>query len=109
MKPLSITARRAEKILLVEWEDGHLSQYPFELLRLGCPCAACRGGHDQMSDLPDPSVFTSSLPDSPAVRLQTIVPVGSYGITPVWEDGHDAGIYRWEYLRALCPCGQCRP
>ena len=61
-----------------------------------------------MGDTPDPVVFGTELPDSPATRLKTILPVGSYAITPVWEDGHEAGIYRWDYLRALCPCGECR-
>jgi DUF971 family protein len=37
-----------------------------------------------------------------------LVPVGSYAITPSWEDGHDYGIYQWSYLRALCPCKSCR-
>ena len=26
----------------------------------------------------------------------------------VWEDGHDYGIFNWHYLRALCPCAECR-
>lgn len=108
MKPISITADRGKKALSVTWDDGNMSLYTFSLLRAGCPCAECRGGHDKMSDTPDPSVFLKDLPDSPAIQLSTIVQVGSYGITPVWKDGHDAGIYRWEYLRALCPCGECR-
>lgn len=116
MKPTSITANREKKELTVIWDDGHTSLYTFSLLRAGCPhlhlrqvqvCAECRGGHDKMGDTPDPSVFTADLPDSPATCINNVVPVGSYGITPVWEDGHDAGIYRWEYLRALCPCGKC--
>ena len=107
MKPTSITANREIKELTVIWDDGHTSLYTFSLLRAGCPCAECRGGHDKMGDTPDPSVFTAYLPDSPATSINNIVPVGSYGITPVWEDGHAAGIYRWEYLRALCPCGNC--
>jgi DUF971 family protein len=108
MKPISITADRGKKELSVTWDDGHMSLYTFSVLRAGCPCAECRGGHDKMSDTPDPSVFSKELPDSPAIQLSTLVQVGSYGITPVWKDGHDAGIYRWEYLRALCPCGECR-
>ena len=108
MKPTSITANRGKKELTVLWDDGHTSLYPFSLLRAGCPCAECRGGHDKMGDTPDPAVFTSHMPDSPLTLLTNVVPVGSYGITPVWEDGHDAGIYRWEYLRALCPCRECR-
>lgn len=107
MKPASITANREKKDLTVTWDDGHTSLYPNSLLRAACPCAECRGGHDKMGDTPDPSVFTANLPDSSATRLNNIVPVGSYGITPVWEDGHDAGIYRWDYLRVLCPCGVC--
>jgi DUF971 family protein len=108
LRPTSITAAREIRVLSVVWEDGHTSLIPFGLLRAGCPCAECRGGHDRMGDRPDPSVFDSSLADGPATRLKTILPVGAYGITPVWEDGHDAGIYRWEYLRALCPCPACR-
>ena len=108
MRPTSITAVRERKEISILWEDGHASLYSFSLLRAGCPCAECRGGHDRMGDTPDPSVFQSELPDGPATQLKTILPVGAYGITPVWEDGHDAGIYRWEYLRALCPCPACR-
>ena len=108
MKPTSITANRAKKELAVTWDDGHASLVTFSLLRAGCPCAECRGGHDKMGDTPDPAVFFADLADSSATRLKDLVPVGSYGISPVWEDGHDAGIFRWEYLRALCPCRECR-
>ena len=69
MKPTSITANREKKEMSVVWDDGHTSSYPFSLLRAGCPCADCRGGHDRMGNLPDPAVFGTSLPDSPAARL----------------------------------------
>jgi DUF971 family protein len=61
-----------------------------------------------MGDEPAPEIFDMSLPDSPATRLKNLVPVGSYAITAVWEDGHDYGIYDWHYLRKLCPCEECR-
>jgi DUF971 family protein len=108
IKPTSLTANREKKQLTVIWDDGHTSVYSFSLLRAGCPCAECRGGHDKMGDTPDPLVFNVELPDSPATQLHTLVPVGSYAITPSWEDGHDYGIYQWSYLRALCPCNCCR-
>jgi DUF971 family protein len=108
MKPNAINANRERKELSVTWDDGHASLYSFMLLRAGCPCAQCRGGHANMNDTPDEAVFEARLEDSPAVRLKTIVPIGSYAITPVWEDGHDYGIYHWSYLRALCPCTECR-
>lgn len=108
-RPLNIQASRSKGTLTVTWSDGHVSEYPFGLLRAGCPCAQCRGGHENMGPEPDPHVFDIILPLSPAVRLQDIRPTGSYGITLVWEDGHDYGIYNWHYLRRLCPCPQCRP
>jgi DUF971 family protein len=108
MKPTSITADRAQKHMTALWDDGHSSVYSFSILRAGCPCAECRGGHENMSDAPPPYAFIADLPDSPATRLANVVPVGSYAVSPVWEDGHDAGIFRWDFLRALCPCAECR-
>jgi len=107
-RPTSLTANRQTKELTIVWDDGHTSVYSFSLLRLGCPCAECRGGHDKMGGPPDPEIFERELPDSPTTRLVNLVPVGSYAITPLWEDGHDFGIYEWGYLRALCPCEGCR-
>ncbi|MBN1147882.1 MAG: DUF971 domain-containing protein [Anaerolineales bacterium] len=109
IKPTAITANRQRAELTIAWSDGHESIYPFTLLRAGCPCAECRGGHEKMSPLPDPEVFRLPLEDSPATRLVNIEAVGSYAITIQWEDGHDYGIYDWNYLRALCPCPICRP
>ena len=61
-----------------------------------------------MGETPNLAVFETAESDSPATRLKAILPVGSYAISPIWEDGHDAGIYQWRYLRALCPCDECR-
>ncbi|RME91230.1 MAG: DUF971 domain-containing protein [Anaerolineae bacterium] len=108
IKPTGITANRTKKELTVTWSDGHTSVYPFSLLRAACPCAECRGGHERMGAEPDPAVFEVELGDSPATRLRDVRAVGSYAIVILWEDGHDAGIYTWHYLRALCPCEECR-
>jgi DUF971 family protein len=42
----SITANREAMEMTVIWADGHISNYPFSLLRAACPCAQCRGGHE---------------------------------------------------------------
>ncbi len=107
-KPANITANRELLEMRITWKDGHESMYPFSLLRAACPCAQCRGGHENMGSEPDPQVFTVALENSPATRLETVKATGAYGITLVWEDGHDYGIYNWHYLRALCPCPACR-
>jgi DUF971 family protein len=107
-KPGSVTANKSAREFIVTWDDGHVSNYPFGLLRAACPCASCRGGHENMKPEPDEDVFSRQLGDSPSTRLANVVAVGSYALTIVWEDGHDYGIYNWHYLRALCPCAACR-
>jgi DUF971 family protein len=108
LRPSNITADRFSSIFTVIWTDGHESHYPFSLLRAACPCAECRGGHENMRDSPDPEVFSAVLEDTPATRIKNVEAVGSYAITIEWEDGHHFGIYNWNYLRALCPCPICR-
>jgi DUF971 family protein len=107
-RPTGITANRQTGELTITWDDGHVSIYPFSLLRHACPCAVCRGGHENMHSEPDPLVFTMELEDSPQTRISNLEAVGSYAITIEWEDGHHYGIYNWGYLRALCPCPLCR-
>jgi DUF971 family protein len=107
-RPTGITADRTARTLSIQWDDGHTSKYTFSLLRHACPCASCRGGHDNMRSEPDPLVFDLADEDSPATRLRNLEAVGSYAMTPEWEDGHRYGIYNWHYLRRLCPCEECR-
>ncbi len=108
MTPTGITANRQTREMTVIWSDGHTSVYPFGLLRAACPCASCRGGHENMSPVPDEEVFQAQLPDSAQTRINQVEAVGSYAITIAWEDGHHFGIYNWYYLRKLCPCAECR-
>jgi len=108
VSPTNITANRQSSEMTVTWSDGHSSTYPFMLLRAACPCASCRGGHEKMGPEPDEAVFQAHLPDSPQTRLKKVEAVGSYGMMIEWEDGHHYGIYHWHYLRALCPCPECR-
>lgn len=106
--PTEITVNKKKKELLIVWNDGHTSIYPFSLVRNACPCAECRGGHEKMSTEPPHEIFYMPLEDTPATRLVEIEKVGTYGVTIAWEDGHHFGIYDWHYLRALCPCPVCR-
>jgi DUF971 family protein len=108
MRPTGITADRQMAELIITWEDGHKSIYPFALLRAACPCAECRGGHANMRSEPDSEVFSVALEETPATRLRNLEAVGSYAVSIEWEDGHHFGIYNWHYLRALCPCPICR-
>ena len=106
--PTAVRADRTSREMTVTWNDGHVSVYPFGLLRAACPCAQCRGGHENMRPEPDEAVFHARLPLSPQTRLASVEAVGSYAINLAWEDGHHHGHYSWGYLRALCPCAACR-
>lgn len=108
LRPVKITANRNSNELSLTWSDGHISVYPFSLLRYACPCAECRGGHANMRSEPDPQWFDLPIEDSLRTQLRDIEAVGSYALTLVWEDGHHFGIYNWHYLRLLCPCPSCR-
>ena len=61
-KPTSITVNKKTREFTVNWDDGHVSVYPFSLLRAGCPCASCRGGHENMRSEPGPDDL-GGLPD----------------------------------------------
>ena len=106
--PAGITVDRKTKVLTIRWKDDHKSLYSFSLLRHACPCVECRGGHDQMGDEPDIEVFSMPIEDSERTQIENVEAIGSYAISILWRDGHSAGIYNWDYLRALCPCEQCR-
>lgn len=107
-RPTGITANRETRQVTIKWDDEHESQYSFSLLRYACPCAECRGGHGNMGGEPDPEIFDLPDEDSQATNIQQIEPVGAYAITIQWEDGHHFGIYKWDYLRAMCTCSECR-
>jgi DUF971 family protein len=82
----------------VHWRDGHVSQFPFRYLRGYCPCAMCQGHAAGPAKWQDPSADLGLT----GVRL-----VGNYGISPVWTDGHETGIFADRNLRLMCPCPTC--
>jgi len=67
------------------------------------PCAWCAGEGGQ------PGVLASKQNLShEETTLINLLPVGRYGLTPIWEDGHKTGIFTFEKLRASCECAQCQ-
>ena len=100
IRPTGITADRNQRILSITWSDGKTCQYPFAGLRAICPCVTCKGGHDNMGGPPDIDVLYST--KNEGVSIQNILTVGSYAIQIVWSDGHDTGIFTWDYLRQAC-------
>ena len=78
--PANITANKTDRQLVIEWKDGHTSIYSFNLLRAACPCASCRGGHENMHPEPEERVFSVKLAESSATRLNYAHASDSKGI-----------------------------
>ena len=105
-RPSNVTASRSRSLLIIDWEDGHHSEYPLAGLRAACPCAECKGGHANMGEPGSPDLLKIPVQSIQAAELVGLEGVGNYAIQPLWKDGHNYGIYNWEYLRQLCPCGE---
>jgi DUF971 family protein len=94
----------------IEWKDGHRSHYSFQFLRDACPCALCddeRAKENRQPGQP-PQQAAGALPMFKAAAKPTETePVGRYAIRFTWNDGHQHGIYSWDYLRDICPCELC--
>lgn len=98
--PLSIDVRR-DQGMVVTWDDGHVSRFGLEDLRVNCQCAQCRGLRQEGEVAwPRPGA-------PPTLRVESAEQVGNWGINFHWNDGHTTGIYTWETLRAWCPCEEC--
>ena len=84
--------------LAIRWEDGTESFLALEQVRRSCPCAGCHGEMDILGNI-------YKNPDKPlpatAFELRRFVPVGGYAIQLFWADGHNSGIYAFDYLQRL--------
>ena len=96
MQPVDIQPIGNE--LAIKWEDGTESFISFERLRRGCPCASCKGEMDIMGNVyKNPQRPLSAA----AFHLRRLDRVGTYAVKPVWADGHESGIFSFDYLRRL--------
>jgi DUF971 family protein len=90
--PTSILVKLASKALAITFDDGHHYDIPFELLRVESPSAQVQG-HSAAQK----TVVTGKA-DIGIIRVE---PVGRYAVRLVFDDGHDSGIYTWEWLYRL--------
>lgn len=91
--PTRINLHRQSGELELNWADGASARLPCEFLRVHSPSAEVRG-HG-----PGQEVLQTGKKN---VAITNIEPVGNYALQLVFDDGHNSGIYSWEYLRELC-------
>ena len=92
-KPTNINLHQKSRVLEVEYEDGSVHQLPCEYLRVYSPSAEVRG-HGKGQEVLQIN--------KKQVSLKGIQPSGNYALQLLFDDGHDSGIYTWEYLHQLC-------
>lgn len=91
-QPQSITVHGQSKTLEVGFLDGCTFQIPFELMRVYSPSAEVKG-HG-----PGQETLQTGKRDVEIVGLE---PIGNYAVQPKFSDGHDSGIFSWDYLYFL--------
>jgi len=94
------------KGIIIDWKDGHRSEYALTYLRDKCPCAGCTGAHGTPPRQPEADNPFRMF--QPALKMLGVERVGNYAIRIDWSDGHNAGIYSYEHFRAICPCEECK-
>lgn len=90
--PTGITLHKQSRQLEITFDDGANYLLPFEFLRIHSPSAEVRG-HG-----PGQEVLQTGKKN---VMLLEAEPVGSYALRLIFNDGHDSGLYTWEYLHGL--------
>ncbi len=91
-QPTAITAHQQSRVLEVGFSDGAAFRIPFELMRVYSPSAEVQG-HG-----PGQEVLQTGKRE---VELTELEPVGNYAVQPHFSDGHNTGIFSWEYLYFL--------
>ncbi|MCC5906086.1 MAG: DUF971 domain-containing protein [Balneolaceae bacterium] len=96
--PVSVDVGNSEQTLTLGWADGHQSKFSLFGLRKNCPCVSCRGGHDMMG-LFEPQLFL--VEPTQTFKIISAESIGNHALKITWDDGHNAGMYRWDLLRHM--------
>jgi len=90
--PQDLTVHSKSRVLEIAFSDGKTFRIPFELMRVYSPSAEVQG-HG-----PGQEVLQTGKRE---VELAGLEPVGNYAVQPTFSDGHDSGIFSWDYLYFL--------
>ena len=90
--PTEITVHQQSRVLEIAFDDGARFRIPFELMRVYSPSA------EVMGHGPGQETLQTGKRD---VVIDAIEPVGHYAVKPTFSDGHDTGLFTWDYLYRL--------
>jgi len=92
MNPTALTVHQKSRVLDIAFDDGKSFSIPFELLRVYSPSAEVRG-HGQGQEVLQLG--------KREVGISGVEPVGNYAVQPTFTDGHNTGLFSWDYLYKL--------
>ena len=90
--PTALTVHSQSRILEIAFSDGAQFRIPFELMRIYSPSAEVQG-HG-----PGQEILQTGKREVNVVELE---PIGNYAVKPVFSDGHESGLFTWDYLYHL--------
>jgi DUF971 family protein len=90
--PIELRVNRAEKLLIVSFDDGARFELPAELLRVESPSAEVKGHGPGQKTI---------VAGRRHVGIMDLEPVGNYAVRIMFDDLHNTGMYSWRYLYNL--------
>jgi len=94
LTPLDVQANRDVRQLAITWSDQRTSRFGFYQLRIACQCAGCVDENTGKRIL-DPARIPLD------IAIQDLALVGNYALRITWSDGHNTGLYTWNFLLTL--------
>jgi DUF971 family protein len=88
-------SQESDSLLRITWADGQVCDYQGASLRRACPCAQCVNEWTGERMLKPEAIADE-------VEINDLTIVGRYALNFRWSDGHETGIYSFQYLRDLC-------
>ncbi len=101
LRPKHLDLKRDEA-LTITWDDGTVSVYPIAYLRKNSPSAEMKAFKEEQARNPLTVLPSKYVHEGPLTAVSAEL-VGNYAIRIRFSDGHDSGIYSWEYLRRIAP------
>jgi len=97
MSPKQVKIINKDK-LKIKWDDLTETILSLKYMRDECPCAGCKGETILLKTYrpPAPTVVTPEM-----YQVKNMEVVGDYAIQVTWNDGHNTGIYSWDYIKQL--------
>jgi DUF971 family protein len=88
-------SQESDTHLKITWADGQVCDYRAAPLRRACPCAQCVNEWTGERTLKPEAIGDD-------IEIKDLSIVGRYALNFRWSDGHETGIYSFQYLRELC-------